>query len=156
MPALHKLPQVVSQGAALKRWPFHANRPVVGLRKGPGIRLRVCAPVNVEGMRHPGTRSSCLNLQVQTDVVRRCGGETELTPYGALGAVGKGDIATAPGVPHSTYSNIPWLFYESCYLTVIIDLGPRSRGTLHQKMVESTARDHSDERFRIGPCERMA
>src|SRR5437867_8056194 len=76
---------------ALKRRAFHTNRPVGSFREGPGIRLRIGAPVNVEGIRRPWTRSACRNLHVQPNVVRYWGGETELTPQGALGTIGKGD-----------------------------------------------------------------
>jgi hypothetical protein len=88
--------------------------------------------------------------------MRRCGSETELTPQGILGTIGKGDIAAVPGDPLCTHGKAAWLCFQAAHLAGVIDLGPGCRGMLYQGVVKSTARDHGDEWLRRGACERMA
>src|SRR5262249_50933218 len=155
LPALHELPEIVSQGMALRRRAFHTNGPVGGFREGPGIGLRVGAPVNIEGIRCPGTPSAGRNLHVKPNVMRRCGSETELTSQGALGAIGKGDVTAVPGDPLSAYGKATWLCFQVSYLAGVIDLGTGRRGMLYQGIVKSAAGDHGDERLQRGACERV-
>src|SRR5262249_36508804 len=123
LPALHELPKIVDQGMALRRRAFYANGPVGRFWEGPGIRLGIGAPVDIEGIRRPGTRGTGRNLHVQPHVVRYWGSETKLTPQGPLGAIGKGDIAAVPGDSLGTYGKTTRLRFQASYLAGVIDLG---------------------------------